>query len=520
MLVFREGRRVLAGPPLYRTFVLKLRSVGKLSGENLLHLLLEAGELECALADAASPVARRIECATDSLADSLVGGVPLRTSLPLDDSPIPSELTVSRPEGLAYYALHPLNYADAIKSMRLPSHLAVLGIRSIGTTLSAVVAAASRKEGRQADRITVRPSGHVWDRTLCFCGDQRQWIAERLRRGAQFVVVDEGPGLSGSSFLAVGEALVEAGVPVCDILLLGSAEPDVQALRAPDAAHRWKKFRFVAVPPASRIPDGQYFAEGKWREAIPGEWPGSWIPFERLKFRQRNSLFKFEGLGPYGSAVLDRARTLASAGFSPAAEPAGDGFVKYEWLQGTMPLRPSTAILDRIAEYCAWRVCRFASSAPADLQSMVASNYSTVFSAQFDGDLPLERIVIPDGKMQTYEWLDTGHRVLKFDAVDHGDDHFYPGPTDIAWDLAGAIVEWQLDPAASEYLLARYTNLSGDRARSRIAAYRLAYALYRYAYCRLAADSLRDNPEEKRLVRDAERYRAAARSSLPCYVAA
>ena len=29
----------------------------------------------------------------------------------------------------------------------------------------------------------------------------------------------------------------------------------------------------------------------------------------------------------------------------------------------------------------------------------------------------------------------------------HGDDHFFPGPTDIAWDLAGTIVEWELAPA-------------------------------------------------------------------------
>ena len=39
-----------------------------------------------------------------------------------------------------------------------------------------------------------------------------------------------------------------------------------------------------------------------------------------------------------------------------------------------------------------------------------------------------------------HEWLrlDDGN-VRKTDAIAHGDDHLFPGPTDIAWDLAGAI---------------------------------------------------------------------------------
>src|SRR5437868_8656987 len=268
MLVFREGRRLVAGPPVYRNFVSQLRDDRALSGERLLELLLRAGELECALADAASPAARQIEGITDALADSMVSGAPRQVSPHLEDRNVPRELTVSRPEGFAYYALHPLNYADAVESMSLPSPVALIGIRSIGTTLSAVVAAAARKAGRAADRITVRPQGHEWDRQLRFTSEQQQWIEEHLRSGAQFLVVDEGPGLSGSSFLAVGEALVEARVGVHDIRFICSAEPDVHALRALDAANRWKRFRACIVPEPSRTPTGEYFALGKWRESI------------------------------------------------------------------------------------------------------------------------------------------------------------------------------------------------------------------------------------------------------------
>ena len=37
---------------------------------------------------------------------------------------------------------------------------------------------------------------------------------------------------------------------------------------------------------------------------------------------------------------------------------------------------------------------------------------------------------------------------MKVDAAAHGDDHGFPGPVDVAWDLAGAVVEWELGGAA------------------------------------------------------------------------
>jgi hypothetical protein len=50
--------------------------------------------------------------------------------------------------------------------------------------------------------------------------------------------------------------------------------------------------------------------------------------------------------------------------------------------------------------------------------------------------------VIADGRMHPYEWIpsENGH-LMKVHASRRGDDHFLPGPNDISWDLAGAIVE-------------------------------------------------------------------------------
>ena len=84
--------------------------------------------------------------------------------------------------------------------------LLVVGIRSIGTTLSAVAAAAARARGIAAERITVRPQGHPYNRTAEFTAEQMAAVSRAVSSGASFVVVDEGPGLSGSSFLGCGRS--------------------------------------------------------------------------------------------------------------------------------------------------------------------------------------------------------------------------------------------------------------------------------------------------------------------------
>ena len=59
----------------------------------------------------------------------------------------------------------------------------------------------------------MRPEGHPFDRILRWSDKQLAWFAKASRADAMFVIVDEGPGLSGSSFLSVAEALCDAGVP-------------------------------------------------------------------------------------------------------------------------------------------------------------------------------------------------------------------------------------------------------------------------------------------------------------------
>src|SRR5690606_23135226 len=54
------------------------------------------------------------------------------------------------------------------------------------------------------------------------------------------------------------------------------------------------------------------------------------------------------------------------------------------------------------------------------------------------------RPIRTDNRLHAWEWLVHGGRIVKVDAVDHCQGHDLIGCQDIAWDVAGAIVEHDL----------------------------------------------------------------------------
>lgn len=143
---------------------------------------------------------------------------------------------------------------------------------------------------------------------------------------------------------------------------------------------------------------------------------------------------------------------------------------------------------------------------------MLHFNSSEEFGREINGQrLEIVHPVITDGRMLPHKWLCTrSGNLLKVDNASHGDDHFFPGPTDIAWDLAGAIVEWDMEEAAVEKLLSCYQAESGDDPRHRLSAYLLAYSTLRMGYCKMAAEAMRGSAEESRLAAHYLRYREVA----------
>ncbi len=265
LLVFREDRRRASGKELKAAITAQLEQFcGHFSQRALLTAHLLAGELECGIADSDPQAARACELLTDGIANALLAGEQVTSFDPEFPSPdldflintaralpVLEQLSISTPEGFAYYALHPLAYADVISQLPPCAHLLVVGIRSIGTTLSSVAAAAARARGIVAERITVRPQGHPYNRTVELTTEQMAAVRNAVSRGASFAVIDEGPGLSGSSFLATAEALEAVGAPVEKIILISSHAPNVDALCAENAARRWQ--RFHCIPVAARL---------------------------------------------------------------------------------------------------------------------------------------------------------------------------------------------------------------------------------------------------------------------------
>ena len=532
--IFRDGRRTVSGPGMLRDLQRRVAS------ENgLLDALILAGELEAALSDAQSPDDHVASALTDALAYKVCTGEWQEGESPQQIARrinavginVPESIEVAPPEGFTYYALHPLDFAKAMSRIPgEPGPCAVVGIRSIGTTLSAMAAASLRASERSVSRITVRPTGHPYSRTTEFSVEQNRWIQERVSAGSQFLVIDEGPGRSGSTFLSVGEALLRAGVPREAVTIIGSRQFDPAELCADHAADRWRNFRFLSTIPSvsTRFENCIYIGGGEWRnyfcDSDEARWPESWTQMERLKFLSpdRKTLFKFEGMGPIGADVRSRALRLADAGFSPSVTDTGDGFLAYAVVEGRSLRREdiSASLLERMARYCAFRASELRSeqSGGNELRQMLEFNVQQEFGRELKlntDDLACVQPVLADGRMQPHEWLvSSSGEFLKTDAISHGDNHFFPGSCDIAWDLAGAAVEWQLGPEELEFLLDKFARITGTKVSSQITPYILAYCIFRLGFCKMAMSTVRGSREEWRLDQAYRWYRRRAEEIL------
>jgi hypothetical protein len=525
MYVFRDGRRTVSGESVRATLLDALREFRNQSNEdNCVAALIASGELECALVDGKAESAALACAITSELARAFVSGAECDPALMerVKAIRVPGKVQIAVAEGFAYYALHPRKLVDLVERLEVSQSARVVGLRSIGTTLSAVVEAALRRKGIEVERITVRPTGHPYERQLELSEVEQDWLKSGGEE-ALVVVVDEGPGISGSSFLATAEAVEQAGIDTVRIVMLGSREPDVDFLRAPRAAERWRRFRFVAVANEPVLAEGarEEIGGGLWRRVVLKEFetqPACWPQLESSKYLdvERRCFFKFHGYGYYGKKIEKRARKLAEAGFSPKLLGMARGFGRYEFQGGRVLTLSdlSSSFLQRMAKYCAFRKAEFSTQEhPNEIEAMANWNWECEFGERLPRlvELPTEYLVIADGRMMPHEWLLTEDgRVLKVDAVSHGDDHFFPGQCDIAWDVAGAIVEWRMDQAQTAEFVDQYRLLAGDDVRARLPEYELAYAIFRMAWSKMAAQASAGQFDEALLMRDYERYREYA----------
>ncbi|KAA0575868.1 hypothetical protein FZ983_25255 [Azospirillum sp. B21] len=408
--------------------------------------------------------------------------------------PLPDLIRMRRAEGYAFYSLYPEAYLEA--AARLPPRFAdapvVIGLRSIGTGLAALAAVALKS----CPPITLRPVGHPFRR--------EPRISNRLRAGmladpkATYVIVDEGPGLSGSSFGAVADWLDSQGVGADRIAFLPGHGGDLGPQASEPHRRRWAAAARPVIdfdslfrsgdspfPPLERwfedllgpaLAPLEDLSGGAWRRLhdSTGAFPAN-PQQERRKFLLRTGngpwLLKFAGLGRAGEELLERARALHAAGFTPEPVDLRHGFLAERWLEGARPLTdmPADAV-DRLAGYLAFRARHLpappdSGAALPDLLTMARTNVAEALGNGAAADLDrwtpdklagLEtalRRVVTDNRLHRWEWLRLPDGCLmKADALDHAAAHDLIGCQDIAWDVAGGIVEFDLSDAQARAL--------------------------------------------------------------------
>ena len=359
---------------------------------------------------------------------------------------------------------------------------------------------------------TVRPRGHPFDRRLALAPELiEEW---RSLRDAHFVIADEGPGLSGSSFISVARALVENGIPEHRVVLLPSHEADAGRFVSEAARETWGRHaKYVAIGPD---PEGRDLSAGAWRNSLYADvrcFPAVHPQHERRKFLHGRRLAKFAGYGRYGRKHYERAIALWKAGYTPQPLELREGYLESEFIDGC-PLTAASAgdgLVRHICLYVQTVADLFPSRRPVpieEIREMAAINVAeSIGERERDATIgALDRLAPAaaagrtaeiDGRMLPHEWLATAGGLIKTDALDHYDDHFFPGCQDPAWDLAGAAVEFALTTDL-------FTNIQPiDKLRY----YVIAYLTYRLGYCNMACGDVGKLSEAQRFKQCASNYR-------------
>jgi hypothetical protein len=474
--------------------------------------------------------------------------------MPLLPGRLPDRLRLRQPEGFAFYALYPEAFLQAAAASGLGPGTRVIGLRSIGLPLAAMVAAGLGA----APPLTLRPTGHPFRRQLALSPAMTAALAAPA---PAFAIVDEGPGLSGSSVAAVAEALLAAGhAPQTLHLFPGHAGPpgpeasathrvlwqtlprqvtslEALLLQSPRPEHRLAQWMAPLTGPAEA--PLQDLTGGAWRSLRygPGEaWPPVDSLQERRKFLLRAGgrpwLLKFAGLGRAARGKVAMARALAAAGLAPACAGLRHGFLAQAW-ETARGLDQQCFDTDRlyatVLRYLAFRDRHFPAgpaegASPAALWDMACHNTGLALGAAAGAALrrrapALTRLAAglrrcrTDGRMQPWEWLCLPDgRLLKADALDHHAAHDLVGCQDIAWDVAGAELELGLD---GDWLLAALARaMRRPMDAELLDFYRPCYLAFRLGARALAAESHAHWPEEAARLRDTGRLEAALQAWL------
>ena len=351
--------------------------------------------------------------------------------------------------------------------------------------------------------------------------------------------------MSGSSITGAIQKLLELGISREKVVVFPSWIPDGSSFKSGTAQKLWPQFRKYAGSfekqwikskklQAGFGKDTKYdFSAGMWRRELfkdESEYPGVHRHHERRKYlltdncaHNKYSLAKFTGLGRYGHETAEKGYSLARAGFTPAIEGLSNGFTVMDFVDGKPLRRGETddALIEFMASYCAYVQKNFKASltVPWEMMlEMIAENTEEGLGSQWCRHLdPVwkvsrflyeDDVVAIDGRMMPHEWIRTASGYIKTDHIEHHADQFFHGCQNIAWDIAGCVVEFGMDNDCRNKLINRYCELAEDPfLPQRLPFFTVAYLAYRLGYVSLAAESLPGEPDSVRFAKQKRMYR-------------
>ncbi len=433
---------------------------------------------------------------------------------------LPTHLLAWRPRPPAAFISQDLTHLDALALARkfvagFPDRqkpVLVLGLRTAGSYFAPVVCAHLKSEGyERVNSVTLRPKQgtSLWEANQ---------LAQCAASGGLALIVDE-PMTTGYSVAHAVRLLRQAGVETHRIVASFPVHPtrgskpeffsasEITTLSLP--REEWQKCRLLEPQAVGSIVQEYFLARG-YRKATLTFSPEleqcsrrlrdlcvekGHIRFKRIyevgledsagNAETRYVLAKSIGWGWLGYHAFLAADRLSS--YIAPVLGLRNGILFTEWLpdaHSMAALPDREELVDTLASYTAARVRSLAleKDPSPDLirekqhrgLELLAKTLSRAYRHRIAAALKRRRIreelsriectnpTLIDGKMRRVEWIRGPERLLKTDFDQHGLGKTELNVTDPAYDIAEAILYWDLSPAEEKNLLTRYAEKSGD----------------------------------------------------------
>jgi hypothetical protein len=452
------------------------------------------------------------------------------------------------PEGFAYNGLFPEQYCAAAWAwiakwrQRVKGTVLIIGVRSAGTTLSAIVSAALESAGMTTERITVRPLGPSFARELTL-------EPSVIKDVSAAIVVDEGPGLSGSSLAAVGLALEKAGLSRHAMAFICAHDRGPGPKAGNEVRAFWKTITTFSMPVTSPIFAGRSLhdhlaneltktmgvsveplPDDDWRKLAyvdPRDWPPS--PNELLSPRYRVRTPTGAIALEFGGLATIDGRTMAAqaiaqyeqrtfAGYAPAPIGIVAGYVARHWLEG-VALRArdiEPALLVSLSHYLTAMA-----GAPLDTATLAAAQltraswaYQNLAEALGDSAAQRAAAYVEAGSVLPLSWTRAAFEydlapqhwmrtrdgaIAKIGGPGHARGSTVVGVQPVLWDVVSLLVEWNLGRSDARAVVgAIERELGASLPRPALRAFMLAYIAFKIGELHLGREGARDAAEADR----------------------